>query len=187
MINLSILICTLPERKESYDYINKKLMNQCFDLGVFCNEVEICSHNNNVLTTGAKRNALLEMARGKFIVFVDDDDDVSDDYVEKIFFTILKHPYIDCIGIEGIITTDGLQQKNWIISIDCKDWYEENDVYFRTPNHISPVRREIALQAGFPDVTYGEDREYSRRLLPLCKNEAKIKGPLYHYKYISQK
>jgi len=118
---------------------------------------------------------------------VDDDDDVSDDYVEKIFFTILKHPYIDCIGIEGIITTDGAQQKDWIISIECKDWYEENDVYFRTPNHISPVRRELALQAGFPDVTYAEDREYSKRLLPLCKNEAKIKGCLYHYKYVSQK
>jgi len=187
MITLSILICTMPERKEMFDSIKAKLTNQCFDLGVFCNEVEICSDNNNVLTTGAKRNALLEMARGKFIVFVDDDDDVSDDYVEKIFFTILKHPFIDCIGIEGIITTDGEQQKDWIISIDCKDWYEENDVYFRTPNHISPVRREIALQAGFPDVTYAEDREYSKRLVPLCKTEAKIKGSLYHYKYISKK
>jgi hypothetical protein len=60
-------------------------------------------------------------------------------------------------------------------------------VYFRTPNHISPVRRELALQAGFPDVTYAEDREYSKRLLPLCKNEAKIKGSIYHYKYISKK
>jgi glycosyltransferase involved in cell wall biosynthesis len=119
----------MPDRKEMFDSIKAKLNNQCFDLGVFCNEVEICSHNSNVLTTGAKRNALLEMSRGKFIVFVDDDDDVSDDYVEKIFFTILKHPYIDCIGIEGIITTDGEQQKDWIISIDCKDWYEENDVY----------------------------------------------------------
>ena len=187
MINLSILICTLPERKESYKFINDKLMRQCCDLGVFSGQVEICTINNTVMTTGAKRNALLEMSRGKFIVFVDDDDDVSDDYVEKIFFTILKHPYIDCIGIEGIITTDGMQQKDWIISVDCKDWYEENDVYFRTPNHISPVRRELALQAGFPDVTYAEDREYSKRLLPLCKNEAKIKGSIYHYKYISKK
>ena len=187
MIHLSILICTLPERKELYEFIDKKLSKQILDLGVFAKQVEMCTHNSITMTTGAKRNALLEMSQGQFIVFVDDDDDVSDDYVEKIFFTILKHPYIDCIGIEGIITTDGLQQKNWIISIDCKDWYEENDVYFRTPNHISPVRRELALKAGFPDVTYAEDREYSRRLFPLCKNEAKIKGPLYHYKYISNK
>lgn len=187
MINLSILICTLPERRELYEYIHKKLSNQILELGVFSKQVEICTHNNVTMTTGAKRNALLEMSRGQFIVFVDDDDDVSDDYVEKIFFTILKHPYIDCIGIEGIITTDGEQQKEWVISVDCNDWYEANGVYFRTPNHISPVRREIALQAGFPDITYAEDREYSRRILPLCKNEAKIKGFLYHYKYISQK
>ena len=187
MITLSILICTMPDRKEMFDSIKAKLNNQCFDLGVFCNEVEICSHNSNVLTTGAKRNALLEMSRGKFIVFVDDDDDVSDDYVEKIFFTILKHPYVDCIGIEGIITTDGEKQKDWLISIECKDWYEENNKYFRTPNHISPIRREHALRAKFPDITYGEDREYSKRVLPFCKNEARIKGCLYHYKYVSHK
>lgn len=187
MRTLSILICTLPERKEMYTFIHKKLLNQIFDLGVFSEQVEICTHNNTLMTTGAKRNELLQMSRGKFIVFVDDDDDVSDDYVEKIVFTIMKHPYIDCIGIEGIITTDGLQQKNWFISIDSKDWYEENNIYYRTPNHISPVRIDLALQAGFPDVTYGEDREYSKRLLPLCKNEAKIKGSLYHYKYISKK
>jgi len=187
MRTLSILICTLPERKEMYNLINKKLLNQIFDLGVFSEQVEICTHNNTLMTTGAKRNELLQMSRGKFIVFVDDDDDVSDDYVEKIVFTIMKHPNIDCIGIQGIITTDGEQQKDWFISIDCKDWYEENNIYYRTPNHISPVRRDLALQAGFPDVTYAEDREYSKRLLPLCKNEAKIKGSIYYYKYISKK
>lgn len=187
MMTLSILICTLPERKEMFDAIKKKLSNQIFDLGVFSKDVEICSINNTDMSTGTKRNELLKMSRGKFIVFVDDDDDVSDNYIEKIFFTILKHPYVDCIGIEGIITTDGEQEKEWLISIECKDWYEENDKYFRTPNHISPILREHALKAKFPDITFGEDREYSKRVLPFLKNEAMIKGCLYHYKYISQK
>jgi hypothetical protein len=49
------------------------------------------------------------------------------------------------------------------------------------------VRRELALQAGFPEVAFAEDYEYSMRLLPLLKTEVLITEPMYHYDYWNKK
>ena len=62
-------------------------------------------------------------------------------------------------------------------------WFEANNKYYRTPNHISPIRTELCLRAGFPHITIGEDSEFSKRVLPLLKTEAKVDGNIYFYRY----
>lgn len=134
---------------------------------------------------GKKRNDLLKIAKGKYIVFVDSDDIVSPNYISLILEACKSGS--DCIGISGVITTNGGNKKQWHISRDNAGWYERDNVYYRTPNHISPVKRELALQAGFPEISFAEDAEYSRRLVPLLKTETKIEQNIYHYKYVSIK
>ena len=185
-MKLSILICTMPHRAEMFCALYNKLKYQ-----ILCSEqpmqVQLLWDDDAKLTTGEKRNNLLNQASGDFIVFVDDDDDVDNNYVDEILKVIIENPNIDCIGINGLITFDGNWSKPWSISIQHGHWHETDEMYLRTPNHISPVRRSIALQAKFPDITYGEDMEYSKRILPMCKLEACIDKPLYHYKYITVK
>ena len=149
-------------------------------------QVEIINDCSMNCTTGEKRNRLLEKAKGDFIVFIDDDDEVSDDYVESIIQAIDSNPHIDCIGMKGKITFDGANEKKWIISTSCGSWYEKDNMYFRTPNHISPVRREIALKVKFPKIMIGEDYEYSMGILPYLKREVFIDKELYHYKYVTK-
>lgn len=190
---LSILICTIPSRKEMFSELMIRLDKQVIALNpksqsIFLDSVQILFDDRDVfnvsgISTGAKRDALLKAAIGKFVVFIDDDDWISDNYVERIMETIVQNPGIDCIGINGWMTTNGADRKEWKISKDFGSWYEENNIYYRTPNHISPVRREIALQASFPDKSFGEDADYSARILPLLKQEAKIADPIYHYKF----
>jgi glycosyltransferase involved in cell wall biosynthesis len=170
-----------------FDVLKAKLMYQLFKLPEFKDQVEICSATNIKMTTGALRNDLLKMAKGDFVVFIDDDDDVDSDYVKEIMTVIKHNPNIDCIGINGLITFDGNRSKPWSISIKHGHWHETDEMYLRTPNHISPVRRSIALQAKFPDISYGEDMEYSKRILAMCKIEVCIDKPLYHYKYVTVK
>lgn len=185
-MKLSILICTMPHRAEMFCALYNKLKYQ-----ILCSEqpmqVQLLWDDDAKLTTGKKRNNLLNQASGDFIVFVDDDDDVDNNYVDEILKVIIENPNIDCIGINGLITFDGDKGKPWSISIKHGHWHETDEMYLRTPNHISPVRRSIALKAKFPDISYGEDMEYSKRILPMCKKEACIDKPLYHYKYISVK
>lgn len=178
VIKLSILIATIPSRKESFysllDNLNYQL---CTTQGV-----EILSDDSIHINIGQKRNSLLLRAKGEYIIFADDDDEVSQNYVSLILKAIESKP--DCVAINGTITTNGKDEKKWFISRVYGRWYTGKDwIYYRTPNHISPVRRELALKAGFPEICHGEDHTYSMRLLPLLKTETTIEQPIYHYKY----
>lgn len=186
MKNLSILICTLPKRKAMFDVLLEHLFSQ-IKTNNLEDEVEVLWNWRTDITTGYKRNLLLDESTGKFVVFIDDDDEVHSEYVFLINETIKNNSDIDCIGINGIITFDGLREKPWNISIDNKEWYETPEKYFRTPNHISPVLASIAKVCRFPNITYAEDKEYSERIKKHLKKEAKIEKPIYHYKFINDK
>jgi len=183
---LSILICTIPSRREMFQSLYGKIIGQ---ISGCCaeNEVEVLWDENTNITTGRKRNFLVDLAKGTFIVFIDDDDEVSDDYVESIVNAIKENPQVDCIGMEGYITFDGGSRKEWSISIQHGHWHETPTHYLRTPNHISPVRKDIAARCKFPEISYGEDMEYSKRVLPYCKREVYLNKCLYHYKFIKNK
>lgn len=185
---LSILICTMPSRLEMYKCLWGELRHQINALPRFLHKaVEIRCDPDMGYSVGIKRQKLLEQAAGIFIVYIDDDDMVSPVYISEILSAIIRMPHADCIGINGMITEDGANRKKWIISVDYPYWHENNECYFRTPNHISPVRRSIALQAGFPDKTHGEDHDYSMRIKPLLKWEIKIVPSLYHYRFMKNK
>ena len=178
MVRLSILIATMPDRAANLDALMSTLRPQ------LTKEVEVITDSSMSYNIGTKRNKLLSLATGDYVVFIDDDDKISPKYVELILNAIEDSP--DCVGISGIITTNGAFMKQWHISMDYGYWREENGVYLRTPNHISPVRLALALQAGFPELERGEDSEYSRRLFPLLKTEVKIPGNIYHYQFVQK-
>lgn len=187
---LSICICSIPIREQMCKDLRDFLMHQIHNVAnkhKYYGVAEILTITNVSQNVGEKRNDLLKMANGKFIVFIDDDDMVADDYVEQIVHAIHENPDCDCIGIKGIITFDGANEKNWEISKDFGKWFESNGIYYRTPNHISPIRASIAKSVGFPNISNGEDFEYSMGVLPFLKNEVKIEKELYHYQYVTRK
>jgi len=186
-LKLSILIATMPSRIEMFDDLMVAIQHaqSIAHSHGFLNQVEVLFDNSMEYNIGVKRNKLLSRAYGEYIVFIDDDDLISSDYVHKILVACQQET--DCIGISGIITTNGLKQKQWHISKKNLTWFEKNWIYYRTPNHISPVRRTIALKAMFPEISYAEDHGYSRRLLPLLKSEAIVPGNIYHYRYVTKK
>lgn len=180
-IRLSILIATIPKREWKFNRLVNKLDSQIPMNGC----VEVLFDNSMDYNIGVKRNLLLGRALGDYVVFVDDDDMVSDDYTRKILQAMEGNP--DCIGISGTITTNGRNERQWYISKEYGSWYEKNKVYYRTPNHISPVKRDIAIEVGFPEISNGEDYAYSMGILPLLKTESKIKGNIYFYLFNSKK
>lgn len=174
-IILSILIPCIPSH-----LVKLAELRQILDLQLVP-EVEVITDHSISYNIGIKRNKLLALASGKYIVMVDADDLISTDYVKKILEACKSD--CDCIGISGVITTNGTGERQWHISKDFQMWFERLGVYYRTPNHISPVKRELALAAGFPEVSFAEDYEYSMRLLPMLKTECKIPGILYYYRF----
>ncbi len=47
-------------------------------------ELEIYSNDNVNISIGEKRNLLLDVAKGKYIAFIDDDDSITEHYFKEI-------------------------------------------------------------------------------------------------------
>jgi len=141
------------------------------------------------LKVGAKRNQLLDRVKGRFTVFIDDDDMIESCYIDEIMGAINKDASADCIGTWGSITTEGRDRRDWQISTDCKTYHEAGGVYYRTPNHITPVRSEHARAIRFPEIQCGEDYDYATRLMAsgrLARETKTNQVPIYHYRYSPQ-
>lgn len=178
---LSILICTLPERAGYQRRLMLALNKQAIG-----HPVEILTDNSGKnIAIGTKRNALLKRARGEYVAFVDDDDEVAANYVQLVLQALRSKP--DCAELRGEITTNGTNPKPFIHTITCKKWHEKDGIYWRMPNHLNAIRRNLALQAGFPEKSFGEDHDFSKRVQPLLKTQGDIAQTIYYYRYRSKK
>lgn len=187
--DLSILICSLAEREKTLSELLNYLSPQLID-GV---QVLINSDGGKK-SVGQKRNELIESATGEYITFIDDDDLVSNDYIPLILEAIKTN--CDVIGIHLLMTYDNDPETECRTyhSLKYKTWWDEDDPdrpnrrrYFRNPNHLNPVKREFALATKFPEISHGEDHNYSKRLLPLLNTEFYIEKPIYYYKVSTTK
>lgn len=178
-MKLSILIPFVEQHRECFEELQMSLGRQYSGI-----DVELIYDDSEYDSTGVKRNRLLSMAKGEYVVFIDADDEVPEYYISEILKGIESG--CDCIGMKGYMTTNGKNRIDWELSKD----YENDTItvngrpfYIRKTNHISPVRRELALMTMFPDKSNAEDKDYSDRLNPLLKTEYKIDKTMYHYKY----
>ena len=178
---LSICIATVPSRRAQLERLLDCVYGQIARDAP--REVEVLVDATDRVTSD-KRQSLLGRALGHYVAFVDDDDMVSHDYVDKVVTAIKENAYAaDCLSLSGAMTTDGARVERFEHSLAHDRWYQRADgVHCRTPNHLNAVRRSLALAAGFPEnVSHGEDREYARRLRPMLKLEAAVDGDIYHY------
>ena len=186
---LSLLICTLPERKQFLDRLISRLKPQITP------EVEVLiSDSGKEISIGKKRNELITSAKGEYIAFIDDDDWVSEQYVEKILKATDYKP--DVVGFNSIISFDQNTPRRVEITLNHTEWShkmgkikgeEHPIIYYRCPNHLSPVKRIIAKSIIFPEINNQEDKIYSLALKEKCKDEIYIDDYMYFYDNRSDK
>jgi hypothetical protein len=178
----SILIPTMTERAQQFDFISHKLKQQ-IKACMLEDKIEILTFldSRGEHTTGHKRNWLIEQSRGEYISFVDDDDDVSDNFIPLIYERLQKKP--DCVSLVGIMSVNGKYPRLFIHSIKYTTCFEYNKVYYRPPNHLNPMKRSIAIQFKFADVTLQEDTPWALRIADsrLLKTEEYVFQPYYFY------
>lgn len=188
-VDLSILICSLRRRRAYLERLHAVLLPQIeASNGRVEALVEMDRERDGDVPIGEKRNSLVARAAGRYIAFVDDDDLVDPEYVSLILAAIESGP--DVVGMSGIMTN--MQQKEpkpqlFHHSLEYGDWYEKSGVFYRYPNHLNPVKIEHARATKFLPLSFGEDRDYSRRLLGLLKTEVRINKPIYFYEFRPRK
>jgi hypothetical protein len=145
--------------------------------------VEILYDDTLDITIGEKRNRLLERAIGKYCCFVDDDDNVSDTYFNTYEDAIQSGENYDCVTLVGHYYLNGKFVKPFFHSLEYKSWYDDADGYYRCPNHLNLIKTDICKQIGYTKVNFGEDKDFSERLLEsgLIKTEYSHDNLLYLY------
>ena len=184
---LSILIPSTPNRETMLASLISNLDNQIDKLWLW-DEVEILVEMDSYeKTIGEKRNALLDKVDSKYLCFIDSDDRVAENYLQQLMLGIMLD--FDCCSLNGVITTNGSNPRTFIHSLKYNSWFEENNIYYRPPNHLNCIKSETAKQFKFPQTNTGEDKDWSMQIAEsgLLKTEYEITETIYFYDYISNK
>jgi glycosyltransferase involved in cell wall biosynthesis len=194
-IKFSILMLSIPERIESMTAAVKHLQEQADAVGQGKAVEILVLLDNRSKSISEKRNDLLQMARGKYIAFLDDDDAVSKDYMSKIL-TAIDQNDVDCISFNQWCSINGepMDVEFGIGNPHGQLWRDEDgflgDIK-RPPYHMCLWRSDIAKSESFNPV-YGangqssEDIDWLMRLYPKIQTEHHIDDSLHGYIYSSE-
>lgn len=207
----SILISMIPERYHTaqgllYSLLEGQSVARMPDVEL------LWLGDNKRRTVGAKRNALLDMARGEYVCFIDDDDEVAADYVRRLRDAIIatrKTPEpADVICFRQLAH---LQPHN--VVHDCTyslEFYRNRKpeerrqlapcigpdgkplpttlLWTGPPAHTQVWRRELVKGVRFPEENFGEDSAWVDACCALASSEVQLSGePIYHYRFDAEK
>ena len=147
---LSVGIVTLKEREEKLLRLVNKLREHATTDNMEKVELLINSDEGQK-PVGQKRNEVLHRAKGRFICFIDDDDLVSDSYINTIVNLIRDNPKLDCIGFTGVFYNNDKPSMTFKHANMYRGNYKDSEgTQYRPANHLNPVRTDSAKQIGFP-------------------------------------
>ncbi len=189
-IKLSILILSIPSRFDIVRPLIEKLIVQIGDR----EDVEILSlMDNKSLHIWEKRNELMRIARGTHMTWLDDDDDVAENYVDKLTQTIQDNPEVDVISFNQKCFLNGVEA-----NVFAKMGHPHEDVLpdptgmryqdtLRPPYHWCCWRTSLAtsepFRSSFSQGDKGqstEDIDWLRRLFPKVEKDIYLKDEFLH-------
>jgi glycosyltransferase involved in cell wall biosynthesis len=178
---LSVLIPTISQRSEEANALFNRLELQAAPY-----PVEILMLRDNKRSgIGEARNKLLRASSGKFITFIDDDDDFSDDYFKTVLPMLSEQA--DVISYNQRADVDGA-----VGEVRCSLKHDnmpfmEGRITLRKPWFWCAWNRELALSHAVPKVNEREDVLWLRHLWAEAETEINIPKILHHYNFRSDK
>lgn len=184
---LSILIPTIPERSHLFGDLYAKLRTQIEKLPVPLGGVEIYYLETpkfiyGGLSVGKKREALINMAKGEYLCFVDDDETIAPNYIEQL--VRLCNIGADIVTFKSIFKCDyywGIA--NMSLHHPINEQATPYGEFKRKPFHICPVKTTIAQRCKLPDINNAEDWAYMEQVLPQCTTEVHTEQILHQYNH----
>ena len=153
-VKWTIAIASVPARRE----LRQRILDQLDEQVAKYSDIEILVlEDNRKRILGDKRNALVDIAQGEYINFVDDDDLISDHYIDTIYPLL---DGVDCVGIRAHISIEGGAWANVFYSKDL-EIRNHGGEYFRPTQHLTPVRTDIVRQIPYRGHRY-EDSNWSQ-------------------------
>lgn len=172
----TILIATLASRTDKFIRLMDVLLPQIEELPYV--EVIAC-HNNGEKPLGDIRQALLMAAEGRYVSFLDDDDEIPEYFVREMLPALWEDP--DVVGFFMEYWEGG--QFGAISHHSIR--FEPHDTpghLYRDLTHQMPVKTELAQQGDFR-IAWPEDNAWRNAVRPLLKTESIVDKCMYYYKH----
>lgn len=184
---LSIVMITVPERRTVFSYLEHKVAKQI----EYCKELHPTLGNAQIVkiispkvinggpSIGEKRTMGLQKSQGKYVCWLDDDDDIAPNYVE----TLLRLAMADA----DVLTFNSLTVFNdyWAVVQMNLDFTKDEQMFpgivHRRPYHVCAWKREKVKDLVFPSVNVDEDTSFVKDALLYCKTQSKTEAILHKY------
>lgn len=178
--DVTFLIPTIAGRETSLQRLMSSIHEKMSRLAPQLRYTITLAFDNREMSVGMKRQNLLQGAEGKYSAFIDDDDEITDEYIEDLTQTIQgSYPVMRLRGQIGPYTfTHSLENT-------LKDPMARGNVFVRPPNHLNPMMTDIAKLIPFRDAVRGEDLDWTIRLAQtgFLTHEYRREDSRIHYIY----
>lgn len=179
---LSILTPAIPERFAQLTALRDVIERQQAALPAGSVEWLIFCDTRGARTIGQKRDDLVQLARGQYVAFVDDDDAITPDYLASLHFAITTaQTPPDVITFRQLVTYCG-QTGEVVFGLgNANEPFTPNGVTKRAPWHVCAFRSALAKAHHFPHTNYGEDWAWARHVAADCVSSIHVDAVLHHY------
>ena len=185
---LSVLVPSLRSRLSPLGTILEKIEAQ---IGPRM-DVEVLSIVDlKTMTLGRKRNLLMDMAVGKYLTFVNDDDDISPKWLEIITENLEAAPDVDVLSIRAECKKRTSVFSEWenshfmATTLRCPEvalqLIGKPGLFIHKPCMWCVWRSDLARTARFPDQTWGEDTAWMHAVCANAKTERVVPSVIYCY------
>jgi glycosyltransferase involved in cell wall biosynthesis len=155
------------------DKIKRQHIGRQVEHLVFC--------DNRMRTIGAKRQALVDIALGDYIAFVDDDDDIGDDYVSRILEATMTGADVITFRQRAIWNN---QESEVHFGLNNHDGpFAPGGITLRAPWHVCAWRRSVVAGCLFGESNYGEDLDWCLQARRRVKTGIHIPHVIHTYRH----
>lgn len=188
---LSILIPVIPKRYPVFMKLLHELQRQVTEMHLKHSSLGLIEilfddrpgYLEGGPSIGGKRNTLRQKASGKYLCFMDDDDDIAPNYVETL--VRLCNEDKDIVTYRCLFKNDTYWSVlNMSLGNTVNEEATPEKIVQRTPWHVCPVRTHIAQQEHFDDaLNHNEDFTWMEKILKHVQSEAHTDKILTQYNH----
>lgn len=176
---LSILTPSIPSRLSKVGALAAEIERQA---EIFPGAVEhLVFTDNRHRSIGAKRQALVEIARGQYIAFCDDDDEISEDYVAKLLAGAKTAADVITFKQRAIVNSD--ESTVHFSTRNPDGAFTPGGITLRNAWHVCAWRRDVVKGCLFGESNYGEDLVWCQQARKRILTEHHIDAVLHTYRH----
>ena len=158
-LDITFLIPTIPGRETSLLRLTTSIHEKMRRIAPSLRYAIDIGFDNRQMSIGSKRQMMIQRSQAKYSAFVDDDDEITDAYIEDVCemiaasFPVMRlrgtiHPYTFTHSLENSLASP----------------MARGEVFLRPPNHLNPMMTDVAKLVHYKDALRGEDLDWTIRM-----------------------